>query len=100
MPKDDYISKEPQKRRGGPGPAKMGMPGDKAKDFMSAIKRLAKFCSPQLPAIIVAVVFAAAGSVLTLIGPNKLKEITNLVTEGIVTGIDIPKVVEICVFLV
>ncbi len=100
MPKDDYISKEPQKRRGGPGPAKMGMPGDKAKDFMSAIKRLAKFCSPQLPAIIIAVVFAAAGSVLTLIGPNKLKEITNLVTEGIVTGIDIPKVVEICVFLV
>ena len=36
----------------------------------------------------VALLFAAAGAVLTIIGPNMLSDITNLITESLFTGID------------
>ncbi len=96
-----------QPRRMGPGagpgpggPGMMGRPGEKPKDFKKIMGKLIKFSKPQLPFIIAAIISAAAGSMLTLIGPDKLKEITNLITSGFMTGIDVGAVEKICWTLV
>lgn len=47
----------------------------------------------------VALLFAAAGAVLTIIGPNMLSDITNLITESLFTGIDMAAIGGICVNL-
>ena len=47
----------------------------------------------------VALLFAAAGAVLTIIGPNILSDITNLITESLFTGIDMAAIGGICVNL-
>lgn len=48
----------------------------------------------------IAIVFAVAGSILNIIGPGKLSDITNLITEGMFTGIDIDAVISIVLLLV
>ncbi len=72
---------------------------EKPQNMKGTLKKLAQFCRPYLAAIIIALVFATAGTVFTIIGPDKLSDITNLIMEGIMTGIDIDAVVKICVFL-
>lgn len=49
--------------------------GDKPKSFKKPIGKLIVFCKPYLPFIIIAILFAIAGTIFTLIGPNKLSEI-------------------------
>ena len=47
-----------------------------------------------------AVVLAVVGAVLNIIGPSKIADITDLITEGLMTGIDIDAIVQICILLV
>ena len=78
-----------RKNRGmGQGPGPGMMPGEKAKDFKKAVKDLFNYIKRYMPAIITAIIFSTAGTILNVIGPDKMKEITNLVTEGVMTGID------------
>lgn len=78
-----------RKNRGmGPGPGPGMMPGEKAKDFKKAVKDLFNYIKRYMPAIIIAIVFSTAGTILNVIGPDKMKKITNLITEGVMTGID------------
>lgn len=78
-----------RKNRGmGPGPRPGMMPGEKAKDFKKAVKDLFNYIKRYMPAIITAIIFSTAGTILNVIGPDKMKEITNLITEGVMTGID------------
>lgn len=78
-----------RKNRGmGPGPGPGMMPGEKAKDFKKAVKDLFNYIKRYMPAIITAIIFSTAGTILNVIGPDKMKEITNLITEGVMTGID------------
>lgn len=105
MSKNEYIigdNKNPQKvNSGGPMQRPMGGgSGEKAKDFKKTLGKLIVYCKSHLPAIIIAILFAAAGSILSLIGPNKISEITDLITKGLMTGIDLDAVVKICVTLV
>ena len=51
-------------------------------------------------ALVVAFIFAIGGSVITVISPDKLSEVTDLITEGIVTGINMDKISSICLLLV
>ncbi|MEI3553042.1 MAG: hypothetical protein V8Q17_11030 [Acutalibacteraceae bacterium] len=46
-----------------------------------------------------AVILSIAGAILNLIGPNKLSDITNLITEGLTSSIDVPAVVQIAALL-
>jgi ATP-binding cassette subfamily B multidrug efflux pump len=85
---------------GGRGPGRMAGSGEKAKDFKKAWGQLIAYNKPQMPAIAVAILCASGGSILALVGPNKLRDITNLITEGFMTGIDLTAVVKICVTLV
>lgn len=53
-----------------------------------------------LPLIIPALIFAIISSILSIIGPDKLKEMTDVITKGIITGIDLNKVKQIGIFLI
>jgi ATP-binding cassette subfamily B multidrug efflux pump len=93
---------EPVRPQGGRGPGgmgAMGAGGEKAKDFKGTWSKLIAYCKPLLPIIIIALVCAAIGSILTLVGPNKLRDITDLITKGFMTGIDLKAVLKICVTL-
>lgn len=52
----------------------------------------------QLP-LLVAFVGAAVSSIITVYGPDKLKEITNLITEGMRSQIDLKSISNIALFL-
>ncbi len=70
----------------GMGP--MGRPGgrgvvEKPKNFGATMVKLMAYCKQYLPAIVVALIFAAAGTVLQIIGPDKIKDLTNEITKGL-----------------
>lgn len=67
----------------------------KAKNFGASIKKLFTYDSKLFRFMIIAWISAAISSILTLVGPDKLKEITNTITAGILTGIDIGAVSKI-----
>ena len=68
-------------RRGhGPG----GNPGEKPKNLSLTIKKMGKYLKPFMPVIIIALVLAAASSVLSIIGPNKLSDLTDELSKGLV----------------
>ena len=89
-----------ERRHRGPGPGPGMAKGEKAKDFWGAIKDLFAYIRGYLPAIIIATVFSAAGTVLNVIGPDKMKKITTLIAEGAMTGIDKEAVFKIAITLV
>ena len=65
-----------------------------------SLGKLFKYIKRYLPLIIPALVFASLSSVLAIIAPDKLKEITDTITEGIMSGIDLDKIKSIGIFLV
>ena len=79
-----------------------GMSGSvaKAKDTKKTIKMLLTYSKKYLPGIIIAVIAAVAGTIIALVGPSKLKVLTNLITEGIPTIIDMPGIVKIGILLI
>lgn len=81
---------------GGPGRHPHGGPGgEKAKDLIGTWKKLLTYCKGQLPVFSIALVCAAVGTILTLIGPDMLSELTECITDGIMTGIDLDAVAKI-----
>ncbi len=69
---------------GGPagGPPGMGG-GEKAKDFQGTWGKLIRYCKGYMPVIITALVIAALGTFLQIIGPDQLKNMTNEITKGL-----------------
>ena len=84
----------------GGGPHKRGQ--KKEKLDANALKKLMQYCREYMPAIIISVVMALISVVGSLVGPNKISDLMNLITDGITTidGIDMDEFVSICVFLV
>lgn len=76
------------------------MSNEKAKDTKKSVGKLLAFCRPYYLFIACAIVFAVVGTIFTLIGPDKLSEITDLITEGLLTGIDLDAVYHVCIILV
>ncbi len=74
--------------------------GEKSKDFVGTWKKLILYCKKYLPVVVVALVLAMAGSICSLIGPDKLKDLTNIITEGLMTEIDMPGVKKIALWLI
>lgn len=74
--------------------------GSKEKMDFKAIKKIFVYCKPYLPAIIISVIFAIISSITTLVGPDKISDLMNLITTGARTGIDMAKVVSTCVVLI
>lgn len=95
----DQKSSRPSRGPGGGGPGGMAVPGEKPKDFKKTWGKLIAYCKPYLPVIILALLLAAVGTTFSVVGPNKLSEITDLITKGIAGDIDIAGVGEIAMFL-
>ena len=56
---------------------------EKPQDFGGVMKELVHFCRHYIPAIIVALVLGAIGTVCQIVGPDKLKDMTNEIAKGL-----------------
>ena len=80
---------QPKRRQHGPG---MGpAPAEKAKNFKSAISRLFKELKSFHILILVALILAALSSVLSIISPNKLSDLTDEISKGLVIKTNVMK---------
>ncbi len=57
--------------------------------------KLIAYCKPYLPIIALAIALAIAGTVFTIIGPDKLSELTDHVTAGLFGSIDMEAISKI-----
>ena len=76
---------------GGPG-GNMGG-GEKAEHFKETWGKLIGYSKPQWILIIIAFVCAIGGAILSVIGPDKLSEVTDTITAGLMSGIDMDKLI-------
>lgn len=74
----------------------------KIKDFRKSMGQLVSHSREFIPYVVTAIVLAVAGTIFSLIGPNKLQDITEIIEEGLMSpaGVDTDKITEIAVFLV
>lgn len=56
---------------------------EKPQDFGGVMKKLVHFCRHYIPAIIGALVLGAIGTVCQIVGPDKLKDMTNEIAKGL-----------------
>lgn len=105
MKEERNMHKAPGVRGHGPGGGHR--PAEKSKDFKGTWGKLLQYCRKYWVAMIIAVISSALGTVLTLLGPDKLSELTDVITEGvakcavgITDGIDMSKVTAIAFTLV
>ena len=92
---------ENRNNRGGMrGPGMGRRPAEKSKDFKGTWMKIIRYCNRYLAVIVVALICAVAGTILTILGPDKLSDLTKVITEGIATGIDMERVKSIGLTLV
>ena len=63
------------------------------------LSALVRFCKPYFPAIAVALVCAVGGTIFMIIGPDKLSELTDVISAGLMGGIDMAAVTRIAITL-
>lgn len=68
-------------------------------EMASAMKKIIEYMKGSVGIVAVALVLAALGAVLTIIGPDKVGEITDLMADGLMTGIDLKAVARVGIFL-
>ena len=73
---------------------------EKPKDLKKSLQILFSYLKPFYVYLLVATILALIGSIFSIIGPDKIKEITNLITIGLRTTIDMSKVKSIAIFLI
>ena len=84
-------------RHGAPA---MGGKQQKAKDLKGTWIKLLKYSNSYIALMIIAVICAIGGTIFTILGPDKVREITNLIMQGIMTEIDLSEVSRIGMILV
>lgn len=67
----------------------------KASDFKGTWKKLLYHCRKYWLSMIIAVLASAGGTILTLQGPDKLSALTKVITDGLLTQIDMDAVAKI-----
>lgn len=73
---------------------------EKAKDFKGSLIKLMKYSKKYFPLIFCAIFLAVAGTVLIILGPNYLSDLTNHITSNMMIGIDFDFVLKIGLILV
>ncbi len=73
--------------------------GEKAKNGKKALVDLIKYCAEHKVALIIAILLGIASAVFSLIGPQKLAQVTDLVTAGMYGTIDLSAITTLCVTL-
>lgn len=87
------MNNENEEKRSNPpkrehGPMGRGAPAEKAKDFKGAIVRLFKELKGYRPIIFTALLLAICGSILSIIAPNKISDLTDTISDGLVVDQD------------
>lgn len=82
------------------GPGGRRHQGGRAKDFKGTWKKLLVYCRSYYVPILIAVLCAAAGTIFTLVGPDQLSDLTKVITNGLLGGIDMEEVSRIGFLLV
>lgn len=72
---------------------------EKPKDLKTAVKKLVHYLNKLLPLVIVALELSCFSSVLSIIGPNRLSDLTNEITNGLITGMNFDTINSIALFL-
>jgi len=90
---------QPQQRGFGPGNRPHMSAGEKPKDFRKSISKLVNHAKKYMPALIAAIILSLFAGATTLAGPDMLRAITDSITDGIVSGIDLDRVTRLCVIL-
>ena len=70
------------------------------KGTVAALGKTAAYVKGGVGVIAFALVLAALGAILTIIGPDKIGQITNLMSEGLATGIDLAAIAKVGVALI
>ena len=64
---------------------KTAIPSGKQKTNFKALGKLFKYCKKNIIAIVIALALALAGTVLSLFGPNKIGDLSNIISQGMFT---------------
>ena len=72
-------------RRKGPGQPEMT--AEKPKAFIESWRKIFSYMGRYKIAVYVAIIFAIVGTAMILIGPNKLRDMTNLISDGLMSGV-------------
>ena len=89
---EDYKKKQQH----GFGPNRVA---EKPKNFKAAIIKLIRYLNKFLPLIIVALILSSFASILEIIGPNRLRDLTNEITKGLMTNMNFDAINSIALFL-
>ncbi len=74
--------------------------GEKPKNFKKSWGRLLKELKSLIPAMVIALLLASLGTVFTLIGPNQIQKITDFISAGLYSTIDIDAVMSVAILLI
>ncbi len=66
----------------------------------SALKRSASYLKNSMIFVVIALCLAAASSLITIFGPDKLGDIAEIMTNGLLTGIDLSAIAKIGILLI
>lgn len=78
------MNNKPKPRNVGPGPRVQ----EKPKNFLKALKKLFGYLNHFAPLIIIALLLSSLSSVFSIIGPNKLSDLTDTISKGLVIDKD------------
>ena len=87
MHNDEEKRHRTPRRMPGGGPPGMGA-AEKAKDFKKATKRLIQELNPFKVFIIISLILAMFGAILSLSAPNKISDLTDEISKGLVVNKD------------
>lgn len=75
-----------------------GPPGrgadEKPKNVKSSLLELLRYLKPWYKPIIISLIFSLVGTLLTIIAPDKLADLTNNISDGLQTGIDMDLIIK------
>ena len=91
MSKSNNANHSPKK---GPGKS-----GEKPKELKATWGKIISYCKEYMTSIVIALILAITGTILSIYGPNKLGEITDLIAEGMMGEIDIPAIQRVAILL-
>lgn len=75
-----------------------GPPGrgadEKPKNVKSSMLELLRYLKPWYKSIVISLIFSLVGTLLTIIAPDKLADLTNNISDGLQTGIDMDLIIK------
>lgn len=84
-------------RKRGPGAGRIV---EKPKDFRGTFIKLFKYLKKFLPFMVLSLLLSFISSILAVVGPDVIKDLTAVIENGILTGIDMEAVKDVAILLI